>query len=183
VSTSHELAPRHAIDDEALRYYAGHLSQRHRSALGLEQMLSDYFGIEVVVEQLSGQWLPLDPADQTCLLPSGGNTQLGFGALIGERVWDVQSKFRIRLGPLGIRQFRQFLPSGDAHVPLVQLTRLYVGQQFDFDVQLILARREVPACELNGSGAQGVRLGWETWIRAGEVARDVRDAVFSVQDG
>lgn len=181
-TTADELQPRLKVDDEALRFYTGLFAQRHRSAVGLENILNDYFGVEVRVQQFSGQWLNLPEENQTCLLPEGGNTILGFNALVGDRVWDLQSKFRIRVGPLNYRQFCDFLPSGTALGPLAHLSRLYAGFQFDFDVQLVLLANEVPPCELSRAGHDGARLGWDAWSRSQEFTHDVDDAIFRIQD-
>ncbi|HVA51437.1 MAG TPA: type VI secretion system baseplate subunit TssG [Pirellulales bacterium] len=180
----HELRPRRAHADETLRFYAGLLAQRHRSAIGLETMLCDYFEVRVVVEQFRGQWLKLAAENQSCFTADGadGNMQLGFNTVVGERVWDAQCKFRVRAGPLTYRQFQDFLPSGTAYRPLEHLTRLYAGQQFDFDVQLVLLAAEVPGCVLSCSG-DGVRLGWDTWVHSRGFGQDVDDAVFTAQDG
>ncbi len=102
--------------------------------------------------------------------------------MIGERVWDVQSKFRVRLGPLRYRQFVEFMPPGSALRPLCQLTRSYVGPEFDFDVQPVLLAAEVPWCRLSGDGADGPLLGWNTWVRARPFEHDVCDAVFFLDD-
>lgn len=181
----YELRPRRAIADETLRFYAGLLAQRHRSALGLERMLADYFETPVAVRQLVGQWLRLAPENQSCFTADGldGNMRLGVNTVVGERVWDAQSKFRVRLGPLTYRQFQDFLPSGTAYQPLTHLTRLYAGAQLDFDVQAVLRADEVPLCSLTVDAARSVRLGWDTWIHSRPFTHDAADAIFSVQDG
>ena len=56
-------------------------------------------------------------------------------------------------GPTDVRGFCQFLPSGSAFRPLVQLTRFFAGQEYDFDVQLILKAAEVPRASLGGRRA------------------------------
>ncbi len=179
------LRARMAVDDEALLFYAGHFARYPRSAVALERMLSDYFELRVEVQQFQGQWLYLSRLDQSALagaeFPQGLNSQLGTSVVIGERVWEVESKFRVRLGPLQYRQFRQFFPTGDALLPLCQLARTYAGPQFDFDVQPVLDRAEVPWCVLGGDGADAARLGWNTWIRSGPFDHDVDDALFSLE--
>jgi len=176
-----QLAPRTSIEDETLRFYAGLLAQQHRSAVGLEGLLADYFGLAVSVLQFCGQWLYLEPENQTCLT-DGGNVQLGLNVVVGERFWDVQGRFRIRLGPLTYRQFFDFLPCGTAFKPLAHLARIYAGQQFDVDVQVVLLAAEVPWCQLSSSAEGGARLGWNTWLRNQDFAHDANDAVFMVQD-
>ena len=109
----------------------------------------------------------------------GRYTALGSEAVIGQRVWDVESKFRVRLGPLGYAEFRRLLPDGDMLRPVREMVRLYAGPHLEFDVQLVLNRREVPRCRLGGDSASASRLGWNTWVRHGEFAADVDDAVFA----
>jgi type VI secretion system protein ImpH len=180
-SAQHELQGRTKICDETLRFYSGLLAQQHRCATALEGLLSDYFGLSVTILQFSGQWLYLEPENQSCLTEEG-NASLGLNVVVGERFWDMQGKFRIRLGPLNYRQFLDFLPVGTAFRPLAHLARLYSGQQFDIDVQVVLLAAEVPWCQLANSVEGGARLGWNTWIRNRDLTHDAADAVFTVQD-
>ena len=181
VRNRERLVHRRRFEDETLRYYAGHLSQQRRSAMGLESMLRDFFGVAVRIQQLFGQWLRLDREYQTQLV-LGGNTELGVTAIVGERIWDAQSKFRICIGPLSYEQLRQFLPSGSAHQPLAHLARLYAGMEFDMDVQLILKHDEVPSCQLGAGTLGGTQLGWDTWIRCTEFTSDRSEPVFTLKD-
>ncbi len=111
--------------------------------------------------------------------------RLGDNLVVGQRVWDVQSKFRVRLGPLGYGEFCRFMPSGNALRPLCQITRSYAGAVWDFDVQPVLKAAEVPWCQLGGGpaapGGPPARLGWNTWIRSRALDRDVDDAVFYLE--
>lgn len=168
------------IDDLGLLYYAGLFAQRPRNAHNLRVLLAGYFETTVAVEQFRGQWLQLEAESQTCLGTSGA---LGIDAVAGDRVWDVQAKFRIRLGPLNRNQFEKFLPDRSRSAQrktfflLCQLTRLFVGPDLDFDVQLVLQAAAVPACRLDGEGL-GPRLGWNTWLLTAAAASDAEDAVF-----
>lgn len=168
------------IDDLALLYYGGLLTQRPRNACNLQALLADYFQVPLRVLQFRGQWLQLERDSQTCLGASG---VLGVDAVAGDRVWDVQAQFRIRIGPVGRAQFEDLLPDG-APVPqrksmflLCQLTRFFVGPELDFDVQIVLQASAVPACRLDCVGL-GPRLGWNTWALSGPAAQDAEDAVF-----
>ena len=177
------LCGRLALDDEALLFYAGHFAHYPRSALSLERLLADYFELPVKMRQFHGQWLYLSEDSQSSLpcsrWPEGLNTQLGASVVIGQRVWDVEGKFRARVGPLDYAGFRRLMPSGDVLQPLSQMIRTYAGSQFEFDVQVVLKAAEVPCCRLGGDGADPSRLGWNTWVLSVEVDRDVSDAVFS----
>jgi type VI secretion system protein ImpH len=76
-------------------------------------------------------------------------------------------------------EFCRFLPSGEAFERLVGLTRFYAGQEWDFDVQLILKAAEVPACRLGETGEQAPRLGWSTWLKSKEFCHDAEDAILA----
>jgi len=173
------LRGRLEVDDEVFLYYVGHFAHFPRSALVLEGLLADYFSLPIRVLQHQGQWLQLSPGDRSVMPcpahPKGLNNQLGVSLLAGERVWDIQSKFRLQVGPLTYVQFQRFMPNGDALRPLCQLTRTYVGPEFDFDVQLVLRAEEVPASQLGGNRSC---LGWNTWIRTRVFTHPATDAVF-----
>jgi len=100
------------IDDLALLHYAGLFAHKPRNAVGLGAIVCDYFGLPGRVIQFTGQWLYLEPASQSRLPDEAGgvNCELGVNAVAGERVWDVVSKFRVRLGPLRYSEFVEFLP-------------------------------------------------------------------------
>jgi type VI secretion system protein ImpH len=180
------LRERQQFDDETLLYYGGHFAHQPRNAVSLETIVSDYFGLHVEVGQFQGQWLMLAMHDQsalpTAMQPKGLNCELGVSVIAGERVWDVQSKFRHRIGPVGYREFCRLMPSGDMLRPLCQLTQTYVGPQFDFDVQPILKAEEVPWCRLGGDDEAPARLGWNTWIRCGDMPHDAEDVIFRLED-
>jgi type VI secretion system protein ImpH len=177
------LRGRQEADDEAFLYYGGHFSRRTRPASALEDVLEDYFGVPVCVEQFRGRWLLLTPEDRSYLAGPGEgeglNCRLGEDVIVGERVWDAQSKFRLRVGPLRYDQFRRLLPDGDGLRPVCELTRSYAGPEFSFDVQAVLAAGEAPGCWLGGDGA---RLGWDSWVFAAEEAPQADDAVFALDD-
>jgi type VI secretion system protein ImpH len=148
-------------------------------------MLAEWFGLPVNLEQFRGQWLRLDPAEQTAMpdaiRPRGLNAQLGATTIAGERVWSVESKFRLRLGPLSYDTFQRFLPGSRLLTQLGQIARTYAGPELDFDAQLVLRREEVPFCQLAPSGT-GARLGWNTWACSRTRSLDADEAVF-VSDG
>ncbi len=177
------LRGRLSFDDETFLFYAGHFAHHPRSAQALERILADYFELPVAVRQFQGQWLYLSEEDQSSLpcprWPQGLNTQLSRSVVIGQRVWDVEGKFRVQVGPLGYLAFRRLMPFGDVLRPLSQMIRTYVGPQFDFDVQVVLKAAEVPCCRLGGEGTDPSRLGWNTWILSKTVVHDVSDAVFA----
>jgi type VI secretion system protein ImpH len=166
------------MPDQALGYYGGLTAQRPHGATALAAILRDYFGTEVEVEQCRGRWLVIAPSDRTRL--GLVHCALGNGAVLGHRVWDRQSSFRVRLGPLPKAQFDQLLPNGMAFLALVRFVRFFVGPALDFDIQLVLRREDVPDCRL-GAGPEGPRLGWSTWLKTAPLAEHADDAILSVR--
>jgi len=167
-----------SIPDSAVLAYAGIFAASTRSAAGLEQILGDYFGVPVTVQQFIGAWYPLDRGAQSELGDETMASSLGLGAVAGDEIWDQQSRVRIRLGPLKREQYETFLPGGSAHEPLHELTRFYTNGQIDFEIQLVLQREDVPACKLDD--AAPLPLSWCTWLRTTPMTRDPDDAVFTL---
>ena len=150
------LQNRQDVADDSLLFYGGLLSMHSRSAAGLRQVLWDYFNVPVEIEQFVGAWYPVEVESQCSLGENGGySEQLGFGAVVGNEIWDQQSRVRIQLGPLTLEQYVDFLPGHEGHRQLRSLTRFYTGGEYDVEVQLILRRQEVPACELKPQDGDG----------------------------
>ena len=139
------------------------LAGPNRSAAGLETLLSSHLGVSVVVRTFVGQWLPLDLEDR-CRFSRAAPSRLGRDIVAGARVRDVQGRFRVVVGPLALGAFRALLPDGAAYRSTVDLVRLYVGPQFDFDLELRLRSADVPPLKIGGLHA---RLGYTTWSAAG----------------
>jgi type VI secretion system protein ImpH len=179
-----EVRHRLPMPDEALLFYAGLLAPEPRSAIALERLIGDYFDVPATVEQFVGGWYPLETSIQCSVGESADAAgELGVGTVAGDEVWDPQARVRIRLGPLSRRQYEQFLPNGSAYEPLRTLTRFFGGDQLDFDLQLVLARHDVPGCVLGEDEEPVPPLGWCTWLRTAPLARDPDDTTFTLSDG
>jgi type VI secretion system protein ImpH len=179
---SEGLRDRQTISDDTLIYYSGLLAQRPRSAQALQQILADYFEVPVQIEQFAGAWYRLDPETQCTLSETSSDSgELGFGAVVGDEVWDQQSKVRIVLGPLTLHRYVDFLPEGQAWEPLRAWVRFFSNQEWDFEVKLILERQQVPACTLGADGASGPQLGWVSWVKSAPFRRDPDDTVLALE--
>jgi type VI secretion system protein ImpH len=154
---------RRGVADESLFFYAGLLALKPRSEIGLRTMIADYFGVPVRIDQFVGAWYKLRPDTQCLLGNDAPSDRLGVGSVIGDEIWDQQSRAQICLGPLTRQRYKEFLPGGNAHVALQALLRFMFGPEIGFDVRLILKRDEVPTSELDNTELQ---LGWLTWIKS-----------------
>lgn len=174
------LQQRQSVPDEALLHYLGLLDLQPRSAAALEQILEDYFEVPVEVEQFVGSWYRLDSASQSRV--EEGDTeaeQLGIGIVVGDEVWDQQSRARIKIGPMNLQRYRDFLPQGTAYEPLRAFTRFFSNDEFDFEIQLILEREEVPRCEVGSDGQAAPQLGWVTWLKSAPFQREASETILN----
>ncbi len=175
------LRDRQEIEDEALMHYIGLIAMQSRSAQALEQILADYFEVQVEIQQFTGAWYELDPSTQ-CEMDEGesGSSQVGFGAVVGDAVWDRQGRIRIRIGPLTLERYNDFLPQGSAFAALRAITRFFSNDCLDFEVQLVLDRTAVPPVELDVNASCPARLGWVSWARTAPLGVDPDDTILAL---
>ncbi len=164
------LRGRMGVEDESLLPYTGLIGQKPHSAIALQNILSDYFGVNAKVEQFYGQWLDLTEEDHTKV--GVQNSKLGYNSIIGTRIWEQQSKFRITLGPLTFAQFQAFLPVGTASRSAKSICEFMVGSEFDFDIKLSLKAKQVPSLVLTTRAIRKPHLGWTTWLKTKPFAKD-----------
>ena len=147
---------------------AGLLSSGVRNAYGLQTVLSTMFdGLQVRIRENVARWVTMHTRPRI----GDRSMTLGGGAIIGRKVRDVSGKFRVTLGPLGLKRFRTFLPDGQTAGLLNYLINLYTTDQLDYDVELLLKTSEVPAVKLGGPQ----KLGVDAWL--GRPAGDVISVV------
>lgn len=176
-----KLRHRLELDDQNILHYSGFFSNSRPTAVALEAMLHDYFDLPIEVQEFQGRWLRVGSVDRTRIAGIGSradaHNQLGRSALLGRRVWDIQSKFRVRIGPLDYTRFRSFRPGTKSLKTLCQLVRLYTGAEWDFDIRLVLQAQDVPRARL-ASRTDPSYLGHNTWLHGKPMKSDVEDAVY-----
>lgn len=169
------LRDRDVVPDTARLFHAGTLVRQVRNAAGLQAVLEAFFGVTVRVHQFVGHWMPLAEAERTRLGRVG--SRLGVDLVVGARVWDRQHKFRVRLGPLSRAEYESFLPGGRRLRELVAWIRFHLTCELQWDVQLVLDRRQVPALTLGTAG----RLGWTTWLGTRRSGADADDLCLDAE--
>lgn len=168
----------YGVDDQWFAFYAGRFAERVHTVEGLQAMLADQFNVPIEIEQFRGRWLLLDESARSRL--GLQNCTLGDHPMLGQQAWDCQTKFRIRIGPIMRRRFDDFLPSGCAYRALSKMVKFCVGHTLEFDVQLVLDKREIPRCSLGALEKNDARLGWTTWLRGQKTAvEDASNVILS----
>jgi len=169
------LREKDELKDWAKLFYSGRLACQTRNAEGLGAIIEDYFGMPAQILSFVGQWLQLPPANICKLGDSPLSGSLGTTTIVGSRFWDCQLKFRVRLGPLKLSDFERMLPLGRSFSQLKCWVKNYVGDEFFWDVQLVLKAAEVPQVSLGQSGL----LGWTTWLKSTAFTKDADDVILN----
>jgi type VI secretion system protein ImpH len=167
------LQRRDGVMDVAKLAHAGLFARHTRNPEGLKALLVNYFCVDVQVFSWLGYWMKIPTDQQTRLGADNGFAVLGVESIAGASVWDVQTSFRIVVGPLTHARYLDFLPIGESLVRMISLIKLYVGNDFRFEIQLVLQNKEVPLSWLGND----VRLGWTSWLGVRVTDTDARDYV------
>jgi type VI secretion system protein ImpH len=176
------MRDRGGIEDAAYLNYAALLARHVRTAASLQQILEDYFGVDVHIQQFAGTWRKLGLENQTKFTGFGGPSErLGVGVVAGDEVWDHHGRIRISLGPMRFEQYLKFLPGQEAYHELVAWLKFYSNGSYETEVQLVLAREDAPSCELGSGGQMRPQLGFVSWLKTRPLNRDPADATYLVQ--
>ncbi|MEW8431867.1 MAG: type VI secretion system baseplate subunit TssG, partial [Candidatus Thiodiazotropha sp.] len=168
---SPHLRDRDAMPDLAKLHYAGRLADHNHNAEGLEAILEDFFHLPVRIEEFIGTWIDL-PDNSRCRLGESTDIScLGMTIILGDRVWQGQQKFRIVMGAVDFADYQRMLPGGESLKRLIAIVKNYIGDELDWELNLILQEQEVPPLSLDGES----RLGWTTWLAQQPLGRDGDD--------
>ena len=171
---------RDSLARETKLHVGGHLLSIPSHCEGLRAILGRYFGLPAEVEEFVGHWWNLPEDCRTRLGLRDGNAELGRTAILGERVWDRSSRFRVRLGPMSLRRYRALLPPTRGMRQVRDWLLTYVGVELDWEVQLVLRGSDVPGIRLDEEDNPpeshcGRLLGWTSWLARGPEKRDRDD--------
>lgn len=155
-----------SLEDIAKLPYAGLVDPQVKSASRLRGLIRGIFHVDIEVEERVGTWLTFEPSDR--LLMGVGEAGLGVDTYLGDRVYSINEKICVVIRARDLRQYRQFLPTGDLSDQLTDLIFFYIGHRFEFDVRLSLPARYAPATTLGRSG----ELGWTAWVSPNNEAGD-----------
>jgi type VI secretion system protein ImpH len=171
------LREKDALGDSCRRYYAGQFADPVAHPEGLRALIEDHFGVPAEIEECVGEWAEIP---QQCvwrlpnpaLGPAAESGRLGLSTNLGSRVWLVQNRFRVVLGPLSRLQFNRVSPGGPDVAALTSLIRSYVGDGMRWDFRLRLLPEAVPTLQLGAA-----IIGQTSWLwSTGEEPQD--DLIF-----
>lgn len=155
-----------AIGDESVLGRAGLFGVQSRPAEALEKIVSGYFRLPARVGNFTGEWLEIPAGARTLLGHGGEAAQLGIGATLGQKSWQVQHGATLHLGPLDYEQFSDLLPGAPGRAALEELLGVFAGGEWHWRMRLVLHRPRIPPLRLGGETDAGrpPELGWSTWL-------------------
>lgn len=151
-------------DPGILLRYSGLFVMNSRSASGLETLLADALKVPIKVVQMVER-KGLIPDDQRGRL--GLNISLGTHSSLGQNVTGRGGAFRIEIGPVTNNDYQRLVPGTNDHDLLLSLTGLYVSSPLEYDVEMVMDRKEKPRTVCLG-GERFSRLGFDTWVFSNE---------------
>ncbi|WP_434630274.1 type VI secretion system baseplate subunit TssG [Chromobacterium sp. CV08] len=154
-----QMGPGAELDERMFVYYAGLLSQKPLSGQALLTLVEGFFGVRAALEQFVGQWLQVPDGEQSQLGMAG--CELGLSAFAGERIWDRQTKLKLRLGPLRRAEFDALQPHAAGAQALRALMQFALGHSLAAEVCLVLDERDVAPAVL---GSAALSLGGDSWL-------------------
>ncbi|MSP52700.1 MAG: type VI secretion system baseplate subunit TssG [Gammaproteobacteria bacterium] len=146
--------------DELQLYFAGILQLPTRSINGLQQLLTYYFKLPIHIKTHQPKQIRLATHDVTHLSKHDQNNHLSRTALLGKKIWDVQSRFAVLIGPIDYQTFLTLLPGTPSLARLDQLIRVYTHNELEHDILITVDAQSLPACRL--SRDKICKLAWNT---------------------
>lgn len=146
-----------AFPARARLHYAG-LFASHRSAVGIEDALTDLLGLRVRLQEFQPRWRSIEPEDRTRL--GAGYCRLGVDAVAGGRVVGVSDAFRIVVQARSLEEFQDFLPGGRRYAVAAEALDAFAPTHLEWDIEIELDEQAVPQAALDGRA----QLGWTSWM-------------------
>ncbi|MEJ6395845.1 type VI secretion system baseplate subunit TssG [Gymnodinialimonas sp. 2305UL16-5] len=162
------------LPGDATLAHAGLLANRTRSAVALQAMAQAHLGLPVRVDQFHRRWRPVPETEQTRL---DGSRALGRDASAGAWIPDRAGQVRLVVGPVRYPDFLSLELGQPRLRDFARLMRFAIGPVLDFDIQIVLDRRDIPITQIGGDGPPA-RLGWNSWARDQDAERDADEAVI-----
>lgn len=152
---------------EAKLHFAGRLMCPSRHPEGLVGIIQSVLNVRARITEFLSRWIQVPVEHQTRFDSQQPMARLGQNTIVGERVFDCQSLFRLSIGPMPLSLYVRLLPGTPGMGYVRDWVRNYLGGQCDAQIQLVLDAREVPAAKLGGPATGGTLLGLTSWVYSG----------------
>ena len=106
-----------------------------------------------------------------------GKVRLGADCVAGASMYTVSDKFRVRVYVRDINHFREFLPGSPLARQIADAVYLYLGLEYDWDMELAIPAGQITPVRLG----RDTQIGWTSWMSPNWAKTDEtvrRDARF-----
>ncbi|MVA20661.1 type VI secretion system baseplate subunit TssG [Agrobacterium vitis] len=171
------LVEKAGVNEDVILRFSGFFADRTRNVASLRAMLEEFTGMAVAIEQFRPRWVSI-PSTELSQMGKGSGPRLGVNAMAGASVMDRSGALRLVIGPVGYDDYISLSPGKPRLAEIFALARLFIGNGFDIDAQVVLKKEDIPFCQM-GSATMPARLGWNSWARLAPASTDSRDAVVT----
>lgn len=171
-------SPHGAIPAQVSGFYAGLLRTRPIAASTVERVLGEYFGVPVRLEEFVGAWDSVPASMRSTLGVT--DPDLGYGAILGTRLWRNDLRVRLHIGPLNETQANAFRPHGSSYAALQEMVGLFALPSVQYEVRLLLDKPCIKPLSLRTKGEDRTHLGWNAFLTrtTGQASRpDIRSVI------
>ncbi len=141
------------------------LKLRHATALGrqvssverLTAYLTDVLEAPVTLVEFLGTWTEIPHRLQSRL--GQQHAQLSRSAVVGARSFQRQTLVELRIGPLSLSRFTEFLADSELTARLRHAILHVMGREMEFNLRLVMAKEDIPDTRLGQS-----QLGRTSWL-------------------
>lgn len=148
------------IPDAQTRLKLRHATSLGRQVTSVERLtayLSDVLEAPVSLVEFLGTWTEIPPRLQSRL--GRLHAQLGRSAVLGSRSFQRQTLVELRVGPLSLARFAQFLADPELTQRLRHAIRHAMGREMEFNLRLVLDAKDIPDARLGHC-----QLGRTSWL-------------------
>lgn len=144
----------------------GHAAALGHQVLGPERLaglVQAAVGAPVAIDEFVGAWAEMPRRLQTRL--GGAHATLGRGAALGPRIFSRQNRMEIRIGPLALPDYLDFLPGGQRLGALRTAVLHGIGETLDADFRPLLRAAAIPDAHIGSA-----RIGRTAWLAPARTA-------------
>ncbi len=151
---------RDCLNDNVKLSNAASFASHNKTPESLANICSNYLETEVTIEEFVGHWMPLTEDDFTRLEEGNTGCILGGSAVLGENIWDRNSKMAVCIGPIDYQSYLKLLPINSTFSELAAIVKNFISFELIWEARITLKRSELPEPSLDGSSG----LGWNCWL-------------------
>lgn len=145
------------LGDRAI-HWGGLFSQPVKSRGSIQACMESLSGCDVIIRDFKGKWMHLTECEQTRLcskrLPEGQYSELGRGASLGRKAWNVNAGFMVEFVAKGQEQVHGMMPNGERIREIKALCKDLLGNTASVEWSLTAQYKHLPKVQLKKGGGR-----------------------------